>query len=190
MSRLAPLHPKDMTEEQLEYYRTIRKRPTMQGIAEETPLGGPFHAYQHSVPFGTIKNAMSRQLRHDGLLPPRLVELATIVVCRLWNADYAYCSHERGALRAGISEAVVSAIRNGKTPDFDKDDEAAVYHFAHQITDKKAVDDETYATARDILGEAALVELVGLCGHYVTAAMTLNAFEIPMRDGDEPLPPL
>jgi len=40
----------------------------------------------------------------------------------------------------------------------------------------------------DLLGEATLVELVGLCGHYVTACMTLNAFEMPHSDEDEALP--
>jgi hypothetical protein len=33
-----------------------------------------------------------------------------------------------------------------------------------------------------------VVEMIGLAGHYVTTCMTLNAFEIPMRDGDVPLP--
>jgi 4-carboxymuconolactone decarboxylase len=50
------------------------------------------------------------------------------------------------------------------------------------------VDDTTYRAAVDALGEDALVELVGLCGHYVTAAMTIKAFDIPARPGDEPFP--
>lgn len=188
MSRLEPIYPKDMTEEQLEYYRSIRKRPTFQGVSEDTPLVGPFVAYQRSIPYGQIKNAMSRYLRYDGLLPSRLVELTIIIVCRIWSADFAFNSHERGALREGVSEAVVSAIRNGKLPEFDKSDEEIVYHFVHQLIDKKSVDDTAYKAAVDLLGEAALVELIGLCGHYVTTCMTLNAFEIPMREGDKPLP--
>lgn len=188
MSRLASIYPKDMSEEQLAYYRSIRSRPTFKDVADETPLVGPFVAYQRSVEYGQRKNSMSRYLRHDGLLPARLVELATIIVCRIWNGEFAFNSHARGAIREGISEAAVAAIRNGKVPDFAKADEEGVYNFVYQLTDNKSVDDAAYKAAVDSLGEAALVELVGLCGHYMTACMTLNAFEIPMREGDEPLP--
>ncbi len=188
MSRLAPIHPKDLDEAQLEYYRSIRTRPTFKGVADDTPLVGPFLAWQRSVEYGQRMNSNSRYLRHDGLLESRLVELVTIVVCRIWNTGFAFNSHARGAIREGVSEEVVDAIRHGKRPSFDKADEEIVYEFAHQLTDNKSVDDSAYQAAVDLLGEAALVELVGLCGHYVTACMTLNAFEIPMRDGDEELP--
>jgi len=190
MSRLAPIHPKDLDEAQLEYFRSIRTRPTFKGVADDTPLVGPFLAWQRSVEFGHRMNSNSRYLRHDGLLEGRLVELVIIVVCRIWNTGFAFNSHARGAIREGISEAVAEAIRYGKTPEFDKADEEIIYNFAFQLTDKKSVDDATYKAAVDLLGEAAVVELVGLCGHYVTACMTLNAFEIPMREGDEPLPAL
>lgn len=188
MSRLAPIHPKDLDERQLAYYRSIRTRPTFKGVPDDTPLVGPFLAWQRSVEYGERMNSNSRYLRHDGLLEARLVELATIVVCRIWNTGFAFNSHARGAIREGVSEAVVDAIRNKKRPDFDKDDERIVYEFSHQLTENKSVDGDVYQAAVDLLGEAALVELVGLCGHYVSACMTLNAFEIPMREGDEPLP--
>lgn len=188
MSRLAPIHPKDLDERQLEYFRSIRTRPTFKGVADDTPLVGPFLAWQRSVEYGERMNSNSRYLRHDGLLESRLVELATIVVCRIWNTGFAFNSHARGAIREGVSAEVVDAIRHGKRPEFDQKDEETVYGFCHQLTTNKAVDDAAYQAAVDLLGEAALVELVGLCGHYVTACMTLNAFEIPMREGDEPLP--
>ena len=188
MSRLAPIHPKDLDEAQLEYYRSIRTRPSFKGAVEDTPLVGPFLAWQRSVEYGQRMNSNSRYLRHDGLLESRLVELATIVVCRIWNAGFAFNSHATGAIREGVSKEVVEAIRLGKRPSFDKTDEEIVYDFAFQLTDNKSVDDAAFKAAVDLLGEAALVELVGLCGHYVTACMTLNAFNIPLRDGDEELP--
>ena len=187
MSRLAPIHPKDLDEAQLEYYRSICSRPTFKGIADDTPLVGPFLAWQRSVEYGQRMNANSRYLRYDGLLESRLVELATIVVCRIWNADFAFNSHARGAVREGVSKKVVEAIRCGKRPIFKKADEEIVYNFSFQLTENKSVEDVAYNAAVDLLGEAALGELGGLCGHYVTACMTINAFQIPLRPGDEPL---
>jgi 4-carboxymuconolactone decarboxylase len=188
MSRLEPIQPEAMTEAQREFYRALRDKPIYQGVPDDRPLTGPIAAYLRSPPLGDLKVDMSRYLRRQGLLPKHLVELATITVCRIWKADYAYCTHERGALREGISENIVSAIRNGEPPVFDKPDEKAVYDFVTQLTDGKRVDDDAYTAARDLIGEAALVELTGLCGHYVTTCMTVNAFELPMRDGDVPLP--
>lgn len=188
MDRLAPLFPKDMTEEQLAYYRHIRERPSYADAPEGEPLVGPSSAYQRCVPYGRLKDAMSRYLRHDGLLPGPLRELTIITVCRIWNADFAFNEHARLARREGVGDAVIDAIRKGDAPSFEKSDEKTVYRFVRQLTDTKSVDDETYRAALDLLGEAALVELIGLCGHYVTACMTINAFEMPPRDGDEKLP--
>ena len=106
----------------------------------------------------------------------------------MWNASYAFCEHERIATREGVNKDVIAAIRNGKTPEFDNQDQAAIYGFVRKVIEEKGVDDETYQATYDVLGEALVVELIGLCGHYVTAAITLNVFEEPVRDGDVPLP--
>lgn len=122
-------------------------------------------------------------MRKDGLLEPRLLELATIVVGRIWSAEIVFGSHGPAAVAAGIDSEIVEAIRRRETPEFEKADEAAVYNFTHQLTTDYEVDDETYRNALEVLGEAALVELIGLAGLYVTASMTLNAFKIPVRPG-------
>ena len=36
------------------------------------------------------------------------------------------------------------------------------------------------------LGETGVVELVGLLGYYTLVAMTLNAFEIGLPEGERP----
>jgi 4-carboxymuconolactone decarboxylase len=34
-----------------------------------------------------------------------------------------------------------------------------------------------------VLGETAVVELVGILGYYTLISMTINAFEVPLPDG-------
>ena len=186
MSRLAPIHPKDMTAEQLEYFKSIRTRPTFQGKPSEEPLDGPFHAWQRSPAFGQRMTSNSRYLRYDGLLDVRIVELVIITIVRIWSARFAFNVHANWAIEEGVDESIAEAIRHNKTPDFQKPDEEAAYNFAFCLMTDREVDDATYQAALDAFGEAALVELVGLCGHYVTASMTLNAFKIPPRPGDDP----
>ena len=183
MSRLAPLDPKDMTPAQRRYYESIASRPNKSAMREGAPLTGPFHAWQRSPAFAEKLAVLEQYLRKDGLLEPRLLELATIVVGRIWSAEIVFGSHGPAAVAAGIDSDIVEAIRRKETPVFEKEDEAAVYNFTYQLTTSYEVDDATYQAALDVLGEPALVELVGLAGLYVTASMTLNVFQIPVRQG-------
>ena len=45
----------------------------------------------------------------------------------------------------------------------------------------------TYARVRKLLGDAGIVELVGILGYYVLISMTLNVFRVPLPKG-APLP--
>ena len=47
--------------------------------------------------------------------------------------------------------------------------------------------DRAYKAAHAILGDAGMVELVGLLGYYAMVAMTLNVFRMPVPEGT-PLP--
>jgi 4-carboxymuconolactone decarboxylase len=187
MPRLDRIYPKDMSPEQLDFYNTVRNRPTYSGVPPEQPLVGPSGYYQRSIPFGLLKSEISNYLRQDSKIPPQLRELTILTVTRMWNASYAFCEHERIATREGLDKKVIAALRKGEAPEFENADQAAIHRFVCKAIEEKAVDDETYQAAFDILGEALLVELIGLIGHYVTAAMTLSVFEEPVRDGDEPL---
>jgi 4-carboxymuconolactone decarboxylase len=183
MSRLTPLAPQDMTPAQKNYYDALMQRPNNKNQPAGVPLTGPFHAWQRSPEFAEKLGVWEQYLRKDGLLEPRLLELATITVGRIWSAEIVFGSHGPAAVVAGIDPEIVESIRRRETPVFEKSDEAAVYHFTHQLTQNYGVDDAVYADALDALGEAALVELIGLAGLYVTASMTLNAFRIPVRAG-------
>lgn len=183
MSRLEPLHVKDMTTAGKRYYDAIMRRPNNKDAPDGAPLDGPFHAWQRSPEFAEKLAALEQYVRKDGRLEARLVELATITVGRIWSAEIVFGSHGPAAVAAGIDRRIVEAIRCREAPDFDKSDEAAVYHFTDQLTRTHEVDDETYRNALDALGEAGLVELIGLAGFYVMTSMTLNAFRIPVRPG-------
>ncbi len=183
MSRLEPFHPKDMSPEQRAYYDSISSRPNFRDLPEGTPLTGPCHAWQHAPAYAEKLGVLEQYLRVHGLLEPRLIELAAITVGRIWSAEIVFGSHAPVAVKVGIDSEIVEAIRHRKTPVFAKKDEEAVYNFVHRLTTEHEVDDATYQAALDVLGEAKLMELIGIAGLYVTASMTLNAFRIPVRPG-------
>ena len=59
--------------------------------------------------------------------------------------------------------------------------------FVRELYKTRRVSDKTYKRAHAFLGDAGVVELVGICGYYALISMTLNVFraEIP---ADMPLP--
>jgi len=172
-----------MPADQRAYYDKIMGRPGNKDLPKDAPLGGPYHAYQRSPGFAMKMSDVTSYLRFDGVLEKRFVELATITIGRFWSAEIVFASHAPAAVAAGIDGAIVEAIRHNKTPEFDQPDEAAIYNFTIRLTKDHEVDDETYQAALDVLGEAGLVELIGLMGSYTTTSMTLNTFRIPVRDG-------
>jgi len=140
--------------------------------AEVAEIYGPYSAYMASIPFDK---------RHR--------ELSILVVARAWDSQYEWWAHESGARSAGISDAVIEAIRADRVPIFDKPDEQIIYDYAHEMVTMHRITDETYKKAWDLLGTSMLIKLTMLIGHYCGVAVTLNAHELALPEGVEnPLP--
>ena len=185
MSRLKPLEPAEMNAEQLKYHERIMARPIFKNLAKDSPLEGPYNAWIRSP--GLIRSLwpLAQYLREEGVLDARLVELAIITVGRVWSAEFEFAVHASYAVQAGIDPGIVETIRRNESPQFEKDDEAAVYRFARDLTSGYRVEDGTYQAAKAQIGEQGLIELIGLMGLYVMVCMTLNAFEVPLMEGME-----
>jgi len=54
------------------------------------------------------------------------------------------------------------------------------------LVETREVSDDTYAQAREVLDEREIVEVVMLAGYYSLISATLNAFQIPLPDGETP----
>ena len=116
-------------------------------------------------------------LRYGTKLPPRLSELAILVTARHWGAEFEWM-HAPIALEAGHSKAAVEAIKLGKVPDFEREDETLVYEIARDIYTNRHLSDELYRQGVDVLGEDGLIDLVGILGYYSMLSLTLNTFRI------------
>jgi len=185
MSRLKSLEPKEMNAEQLKYHERVMARPIFKNLAKNAPLEGPYNAWIRSPALMRSLWPLAQYLREDGILDARLVELAIITVGRVWSAEFEFAAHALYAVKAGIDPGIVEAISRNEPPEFEKDDEAAVYQFARELTAGYRVEDKTYQAATEQIGEQGLVELIGLMGLYVMVCMTLNAFEVPLMEGME-----
>ncbi|HEX3575904.1 MAG TPA: carboxymuconolactone decarboxylase family protein [Rhodopila sp.] len=177
--RVRDLRPEDMT-------------PAQRRVAEAAASGkrgrmpAPLRAWLHSPELGDRAQRLGEFLRYDTTLGPALSELAILVTARVWTSQYEWFAHKREALKAGVEPAVIDAIAQRRTPRLSDPKAQAVYDYATALHAHHAVPEPVHAAAMAALGETGVVELVGLLGYYTLVAMTLNAFEIGVPEGEHP----
>ncbi len=179
MTRLTETPPEQMSAAQRRLYEKIASGP-------RGGVRGPFLAWLKSPAFLEKLEETGRYLRYDTAFEPRLSEFAILITARFWGSQYEWYAHEPLARKGGLSAEVIEAVRENRRPAGMAADEEAIYDFCTALHEKHFVSDAVYQSALDLFGESGLVELVGLIGHYTTVSMTLNAFELPLPDGEEP----
>lgn len=158
-------------------------------IASKTgQIIGPLNAWLRWPPLAERAFAFGDYARHGSTHEKRISELAILIVARHWNAQVEWCVHKVEALKAGLAPAIVDAIEARQNPVFERGDEAVTYEFLSELLGTKQVGDATYTRAIACFGEAKLVELIAIFGHYNHVAMVLNTFRVPVPPGwAEPL---
>jgi 4-carboxymuconolactone decarboxylase len=152
---------------------------------------GPLRVWLQSPALARHAQALGAYCRYHTRLPPRLSELAILVVGAHWRSGFEWHVHEPIAIAAGISEDVAEAIRTGRHPELRDTDEQAVYVFSTELLRTRQVSEATYASAVARFGLPAVVDLVGVLGYYTLISMTINAFHVPVPPGSpEPFSPL
>jgi len=152
-------------------------------VGGDGTLVGPFNAFVHAPDVGKHLASLGAVVRFGTSIERRLSEVAIITVGARWKAEFEWWAHARMAREHGVADVVVDAIGKGEEPPFAANDERIVYSVAHELTNAGQVSQASYDAARDLLGEAGLVELVSLCGYYTLISYLLNAFAVPLPPG-------
>ncbi|WP_225027577.1 carboxymuconolactone decarboxylase family protein [Xinfangfangia pollutisoli] len=177
--RLGPPDPATMTAEQRRVQDIITRGPRGQ-------VRGPLAIWLHRPELAQAAQALGAYCRYGSSLEPRLSELAILTMAVVWQSDFEWWAHKPIALKAGLSESVTDALAAGRPPAFADAEEEIVHTVITTLSTKRRLPDALYATALDLLGRDRLVDLIGLCGYYTLISMTLNAFEVPLPEGESP----
>ena len=149
-------------------------------------LRGPLRAALYNPALADCWQALGAQLRYQTQLPPELSELAILVTARHCRSPFEWDAHRSEAERAGLARNIIEALLAQTLPPAMDARQTAVFHYTLELNRSHSVSDATYATALELFGARALVELTALVGYYTLVAMTLNAHEIPLPDGVTP----
>ncbi len=169
------------------------QKEAAEGVLKQSSsgLGGPYAMLLTNPELLKRYLMMTEYLRQKTSVPKHLNEMAILLEARLWDAQYEWWAHEPLAKKAGLSEAIIYDIRDGKKPANMKPDEAVVYDFVTELLLTKKLSDATFARAKQILGEQQTVDLAAVTGFYVMVSAVIAAGRIGIpNNGPEPMPVL
>jgi 4-carboxymuconolactone decarboxylase len=184
MSRLPELDPETLSAHQRRVFDAIASGP-------RAGVRGPFLALIHVPELADRIQHLGEYLRYETSFPPRLSELAILSTARHYTCQYEWHAHEPHALKGGLAQSAIDAIRAGQRPPSMQGDEAAVYDYAVELLRNGKVSDPSYQRVVDLFGVRGAVELAALIGYYIMIAMTLLAHDVGLPPGaTPPLAPL
>jgi 4-carboxymuconolactone decarboxylase len=172
--RLPLIDEPHMNDAQRALLEGLRAGPRGQSI---TPRG-PFAAWMHAPEFGELAQKLGAHCRYKTALPSRLSEFAILCTARLWRAQYEWFAHAPMAERGGVKPKTIQDLRAGRAPKSAPKDERAIYDFVQELYKTRRVGERCYKRLHALLGDAAIVELVGILGYYALISMTLNVFQM------------
>jgi 4-carboxymuconolactone decarboxylase len=152
-------------------------------------ISGPLGVMMVSPELGDLSQkamAYARFAGREGFssVPPKLNELAILVVAKHWSAEYVWNAHHTAAVRFGLPAGVVEAIRVGQRPAAMEKDVEAIYDFANDFITTRKVSDARLNAAKQVLGgDRGVVDLVGTMGLYQISSMMVTLDQTPLPDG-------
>lgn len=168
--RVSPLEVDEFSQEQaalvgdwthLTFSRVLVRHPGM---------------YRSFVPF-------IAQVIAQSTLPPRDREVLVVRTLALGKDVYEAHHHVQIALKAGMSEADIAAVRAGEggLSDWDK----TLVRAADELVAAQQLSDASWAALGTRYSQQQQMEVVFLVGCYTTMAMLTNSFGIPLEDDPE-----
>jgi 4-carboxymuconolactone decarboxylase len=161
---------------------SIRGRP---------PVVGPTSVMIYSPEMALRANRLAEYLAEQSHLPEKIKRLAALIAARSMDCQFIWNAQAPAGRRAGLSDALVDALRDKKPLPAMPPDEAAVVNYGLELTATNKVSQETFQAALDQLGAQGLTEFTTSMGYFRMLALNANAFTIDLPEQrTEPLLPI
>jgi alkylhydroperoxidase family enzyme len=131
----------------------------------------------HSPPLADGWRALFTAIRQQAVLSGRVRELVILYIAVLNGADYEFDAHVPFALRDGLTQTEIDALRTGVLDSFDAADRAILAYCCAMTRDVR-VSDDAFAALRPHFNERELVELTATIAGYNLVSRFLVAMAI------------
>ena len=162
---------------------TPAQRAAAQSLIDSPRKGvyGPFLPLLRSPALLERAAKMGEYLRFESVLDARVRELVTCAVARHVSNQFEWTMHAPLAIKAGVSQASIEALRLGARPTQLPPDEEAALDFTRELLNTHGTSDPTYATALQAFGEQGVVELATLIGYFTMVSWLMNVARTPAQ---------
>ena len=155
-------------------------------VERKQAVFGPFVPLSRSPQLMINAAKMGTYLRFGNSLPRDVSEFAILLVSRRFTQQYEWYVHAADGKTAGLSEAMIQAVADGRRPEGMNEGMEIVYDFSNELNDFHSVTDRTYQRMVAKYGEQGMMDLVGLNGYYSLISMVLNVGRTPLPPGNQP----
>jgi len=176
MPRYQQVEESQLNDEQRRVYNDCKAGP--RGMVPP-----PVHVWLKSPGLADHAHKLGGHVRFGTPFTQKQTEIAILVTARYWTAQFEWAAHVRLGLAAGLTQDVIDAIAERRTPKFADPDDQLVYDFARSYYQNHRIDDATYDRVVKRWGDKGIVDLAGLIGYYSFVSVTLNIFEVPTPAG-------
>jgi len=152
--------------------------PTVERIVAER--GRVLKLYEmllHSPPVAAGWLSFLTAIRQQGQLSGRIRELTIMRVAVINGAEYEFRAHTPFALKEGVSQLQIDALREGQFDSFDAV-ERVVLEYTDSMTRNVQVPDAVFEAVRLHFNERELVELTATIGAYNLVSRFLEALQV------------
>ena len=153
-------------------------------------LQGPAGVQLYSPKTAVHQAAINRYLRYEAGFTPHLREVAILATAREMDSQFEWVAHEPEALKEGVPQATIDAIKHRRSTEGLDPTDALVIELARQVWRDHKVSPEIFAKLKATFGPHKLVDLVMLMGNYAGTAALLAAVDMQLHAGKEPLLPV
>lgn len=141
---------------------------------------GPHKIWLANPTLSTTIVPTGAYFQHQSTLTKAEIEIATNIVNSGWRSAYATYEHEIIAERDGqLDPRQVEALIAGLPTSFNDARQQVVYELASALVARRIVPQGLYRRAKDLLGDAGIVDVAVLLGWFTMVCMTLGAFDVP-----------
>jgi len=175
LARIRTINTAELSPRQLKLHDELLR------ARQRDTLSGPFAVLIHTPDLAEPTDRLVDYFRQTPKLGRRLVELIILVVVGNAGAQYAWSVHAPTALKQGLTQETIDAIRAGREPSFVREDERLMYQLVKELLAAKTLSAATFERAKAAFGETGVIEAVTCTGLYGMIGLVLNGFEIPPR---------
>ena len=146
-------------------------------------MAGNFRALLNSPQAAGKMAVLGGYVRFETPLDRRVKALVILTTAREVNGQYVWTVNQREARESGLSEEVISAIHERRSPVGLEPKDAAVVQFVLELLRHHRVSDVSFEALRSQVGEAGVIDVLLVTGYYHSLAHSLQALEVELPEG-------